>query len=263
MRVFSIIVLIIIIVFLILIYIKVNYIINPFIVYYGSFEEKKSNELMNYPVVILEARNYDKNQIDNIKSKGSKVFAYISFVEQNENNSEFSNLKDEWFYKPNNKKLRVNKWEAYYMDLSKKGYISFLRDQIIEQVINKDCDGLFIDTIGDIDEVNWNEADKILMKQSYNKFLIEIKEEFNIEIIQNRGFDIFTEYSYKSVDGIMWENFSFSMLKSSKWAKNKFNEIKKYNKDLYIISNDSTVKNSKYKYKGKVYIFTYGTDIYD
>ncbi|SHG94449.1 putative glycoside hydrolase [Tepidibacter thalassicus] len=236
--------------------------IKNFIIYYGKIDNKKIKDLSKYSLAIIEPRNITKNQVISLKKMGVEVLGYISVVEQNENNIEFSSLKDSWFYKPNGKKIRIDKWQSWYMDIRKKDYQNFLLEQIYLHVIDKKLDGIFFDTVGDIDDSNWIQKDKNEMREAYQTFLFRIKNNYkNLKIIQNWGFET-AKKCLDNLDGIMWEGFSFELLKKDQWTKNRFEEIKKTNLDFYVVS---PVKEdiNKNPIKSNLYIYVRKNDIYD
>jgi hypothetical protein len=220
-------------------------------------------ELSKYSVVIIEPKNITKTQVITLKNLGVKVLGYISVVEQNENDIDFPVLNQSWFYKPENKKIRIDKWESWYMDIRKKGYQNFLLEQLYLQIINKNLDGVFFDTVGDIDDSNWSQLDKKTMRENYEQFLSRIKNNYkNLEIVQNWGFETAKNYSQKYIDGIMWEGFSFDLLKNDQWSQNRIKEINAMNIDFYIVT---PVKENinKNPLNSKLYVYFRNSDIYD
>lgn len=238
--------------------------VEEYIIFYGSANDSIINKLKNYKLIIIEPRNFSKAQLAEIKKSGTIIYGYTSFVEQNENNIEFKILKDKWFYKPDGQKIRNEQWGSYYMDLSQKGYQNFLIEQVYLHVIEKGCDGLFIDTIGDIDDMSWSSEDKKKMQKGYRSTLSRITKSYpNLKVIQNWGFNTLKNYSYDLVDGVMWEGFSFDYLIDDQWSINRFNEIEKLELDFYIVTTKDTVASSKGKFNGNLYLFSWETDVYD
>lgn len=94
---------------------------------------------------------------------------------------------------------------------------------IEERITNKNFDGIFLDTIDWIDFYNNNPSISKNMLEGYEKFLKDIKELYpDLIIIQNRGFKSLKNFSYKYIDGIVWENFNYK---------------KTFKEDKYITSN--------------------------
>lgn len=234
-----------------------------FIIYYGKINDTTIEKLSTYKLVIIEPRNVTKNQVIQLKQQGVKVLGYTSVVEQNENNIEFISLRNAWFYKPNGDKMRVDQWQSWYMDIRKKGYQNFLLEQIQLHVINKHLDGVFLDTVGDIDDLDWNEKHKMEMRKTYRKFLIKLKKNYkNLEIVQNWGFYTAQNFSHELIDGLMWEGFTFDLLEKDAWAKNKFREIQGMNVDFYVVAPIPQKIVRKLSNK-KIYIYIRDGSIYE
>lgn len=236
---------------------------EDFIIYYDILDDDIIKKLSKYSVVIIEPRVATKDQVLQLKSSGSKVFGYISIVEQNENNYEFVSLRDSWFYKPNGSKITVEKWQSWYMDIRKKGYQYFLLEQIYLHIVIKELDGVLLDTVGDIDDLDWDIDDKISMRKEYTKFLRKINKNYkDLEIVQNWGFYTAKNYSYKLIDGLMWEGFSFELLDNDEWSRNRYEEIKNMDIDFYMVSPSKQEKTVDLG-NNKTYIYIRDKDIYD
>lgn len=237
--------------------------LGDFIIYYDNLNDSRIEKLSNYDVVIIEPRNATKKQILKLKISGVKVLGYTSIVEQNENNMEFISLKDSWFYKPDGDKVIEEQWQSWYMDIRNKGYQNFLFEQIHLHIVNKELDGVFLDTVGDIDDSNWNETDKNEMREKYTKFLKRIRKNYkDLEIVQNWGFYTAKNYSYELIDGLMWEGFSFDLLDKDEWSQNKYKEIEQMNLDFFIVA-PSKQEEVKCLINNKTYIYVRDKDVYD
>lgn len=238
--------------------------VEEYYIYYGDLNNKIIEKLKNYKVVVIEPRNATTIQINMIKENGTLVYGYTSFVEQNENNIEFQLLKNNWFYTPNGQKIKYEHWESFIMDLSKKDYQDFLIEQVNINVIDKGCDGLLIDTIGDIDDSDWSVNDKRRMREGYSNILSELTNLYpDLLIIQNWGFETINESSASYLNGVMWEEFSFNNLDNDEWVLQRFKEIEKKGLDFYIVSSNETLESCKRKYSGDLYLFNWSTDIYN
>ena len=198
-----------------------------------------------------------------LKELGPIVYGYLSVVEQNENNLEFVSLRNDWFYKMAGKKLRNDLWGSYYMDLSKKAYQRFLLEQVLLHGVDKGLDGIFIDTVGDIDEMDFSEIEKKKMIEGYLNLLKAINTNYpDMKIIQNWGINIAKEHSSSLIDGIMWEGFSYTLLDSDEWSQHRFAEIKAMGIDFYKVAYDN-IKRTNLDFKNDIYHFNRETSIYD
>lgn len=237
--------------------------IKSFVIYYGKLKDDIIYKLSKYETVILEPRNAKRNQIIKLKELGCKVLGYTSVIEQNENSIDFKSLKNDWFYKVNGRKLRNDRWQSWYMDIRNRGYQNFLMEQIFFHIVNKELDGVFLDTVGDIDDLNWKEKDKREMREAYRDFLKRIKTNYkDLKIVQNWGFQTAKEYSYEYLDGIMWEGFTFDILEKDEWSKNRFKEINDMKLDFYIVA-PYEEKIDNIIFNKDIYLFVRNSEVYD
>jgi len=219
-------------------------------------------KLSNYSVVIVEPRNISREQVIKLKERATIVYGYTSVIEQNENNNSFDKLQDSYFYKPSGEKIMHEKWNSFYMDIRDEKYQAFLNNEIKNEIVYKELDGVFFDTVGDIDDANWNEYDKLMMRRSYTEFLKNLKLSYkNLKIIQNWGIHTAYKHSSNYIDGIMWEGFSFELLNTDQWSKNRYSEINEMNIEFYIVSRQFEAT-MKLKNK-KTYVFIHSNDIYN
>lgn len=204
--------------------------IETYQIFYGAPTPEVINEMKAYDLVILEPYHYRKEQIQRIQSAGTMVLGYITTMEIAEwNQALMKELKEEDFYKRNGKKVFYPEWKSYLMDFTSKHYQTIVHKEINQHIIGKQFDGLFLDTVGDIDNEFWDKPD-ILKKQraAMVSFLKEIKEQHkNLPIVQNWGFDTLAEATAPYVDGIMWESFDHSIVSQNEWAQNKIQQLLK------------------------------------
>lgn len=213
-------------------------------------------------MVIVEPRIITGEQVLKLKSYQAQVYGYTSIIEQNINNSSFSHLEDSSFYMPDGNKIKHEKWESFYMDIRENSYQKFLNVEIKNEIIEKNFDGVFFDTVGDIDDASWNEYDKLMMRRSYTVFLKNLKAKYNnLKIIQNWGIHTAYKHSSNFIDGLMWEGFSFELLNSDEWSIDRYREINEMNVDFYIVSRKKEDIN-QLKNK-KTYVFVHDNDIYN
>jgi len=219
------------------------------------------DKLSKYSVVIVEPRNITKEQVVKLKQHGAIVYGYTSIIEQNEKNFSFNKLEDSCFYKQSGEKVMHEKWNSFYMDIRDEKYQEFLNCEIENEIIHKDLDGVFFDTVGDIDDANWNEYDKLMMRRSYTEFLENLNSSYKeLKIIQNWGIHTAYKHSSKFIDGLMWEGFSFELLNTDQWSMDRYREINEMNIDFYIVSRK--VEATMELRNKKTYVFIHGDDIY-
>jgi hypothetical protein len=208
-----------------------------YIIYYGTFNENIVPQLSAYKKVMIEPRHFQADQINELKQTGALIYGYMSFVEQNGNNDEFHELSENWFYKPDGKKVHNPQWDSWIMDLREPGYRAFLIKQLHKEIVDKNLDGVLIDTIGAIDDSEWSEADKAGMREAYKGLLQQIKQEnSSLKLIQNWGFNTALTVSKDLIDGFMWENFIWKNIHKDEWSKKQYEAITSTSMELYVVS---------------------------
>lgn len=136
-------------------------------------------------------------------------------------------------------------------------------EQILLHIVNKELDGVFLDTVGDIDDLNWKEKDKREMREAYRDFLKRIKTNYkDLKIVQNWGLQTAKEYSCEYLDGIMWEGFTVDILEKDEWSRNRFKEIKDMKLDFYIVAPYEEKIDNIMFYKD-IYLFVRNSEVYD
>lgn len=235
---------------------------GTFCIHYGEIDEDVLTHLAGYDVVILEPRLATRGQILWLKSTGTRVYGYLSVVEQNRNNIEFPSLRERWFYRPGETRLYNAEWESYYMDLRQSGYRRFLLEQVVVQIAGKHLDGVMIDTIGDLDDLRLFEEVRDGMVSGYRDLLKQIKWAMpDLEIIQNWGFRIAVEEDIP-LDGILWEGFSMGLLETDEWSRQRFAEIEHLGLPLYRVAPHSDTRPISDAILS-VYTYVRDTSLYD
>lgn len=142
----------------------------------------KPESIKGYTYVILESLNYSSQEIKQIKSQNSKVFAYISLGEVNVHAPHYKILKKHTIGKNEN-------WDSYYLNLeSNKTQETLL--SIVDKTLSKGFDGLFLDNIDNF-TVFGPQKDQ---KKDLVNVLKKIKEIYpKKEFIQNAGLDLVPE----------------------------------------------------------------------
>ncbi|WNQ10950.1 putative glycoside hydrolase [Paenibacillus aurantius] len=210
---------------------------SDYIIYYGPGDDQAVSRLSGYSLAVIEPRHFSKEGLQELRRAGTVLYGYVSFVEQNENSPDFRRLKEEWYYQDDGKKQKNPEWNSWIMDLRKNSYREFLMDTLREEIIGKGLDGVLIDTVGDIDDFPWNEEDKAGMREGYWKLLEQIRNEFpGLKLIQNWGFQTALTTSQEYLDGIMWENFSWSSVKRDEWSRVNYEAIRRSGLSLYVVS---------------------------
>lgn len=191
-------------------------------IYYGEVNDSEAEQLGNYDMAILEPHQVNKEHVSKIKETGTLTFGYISIMElQNWDKKFVSKVKESDYLLDNAEKIYIDKWDTYLMDIASTRYQQLLINEIEEEIIQKKFDGIFLDTVGDIDDFyHDNEEMSAHLRAGYHVLLQTITQKYpDMLLIQNWGFPTLKTISKDYVDGIMWEDFNKKQLTNSQWGQ--------------------------------------------
>lgn len=227
--------------------------VSSYKIFYGTPNEKILEEMKNYQMVIVEPHEYSKEQIDRIKKNGTIVMGYISVMELDAWMKDLiSEAEPTDYIIRNGSRVHFSKWNSDLMDISSLHYKNLLLNEIKNQVDGKDFDGVFLDTVGDIDDQYSNDP-VMLEKQRHAlvTFLKEIQHQYpNFLLIQNWGLDTLQNSTFPYVNGVMWENFHYDELSKDPWTWKRITNLKKlqqqYNIAVFTVSFKSEKENQQF-----------------
>lgn len=204
--------------------------VESFVIFYGHPDDEKIKELEKQDAVILEPTAFTKGETVRLQEKGVKVFGYVSLMQLENWNEELKkDVLPSDYARQNGEKLYVSEWDTYVMNISDSHYREVLMKKIRTEVAGKDLDGVFFDTVDDLDHYFREDAElERAMRDGYRTLLDELASTYpDLLIIQNRGFDSYKTVSRKKVDGILWEGFDHRDVQTSEWAQNWRDYLKK------------------------------------
>lgn len=201
--------------------------IEQFNYYLDEGTQAIGEEMKKVDLVIIEPILMQEEYITTAQDNGTLVYGYINAMEADKwNQALYSQLSENDFYKDDKgNKIYFKEWDSYLMDMSSEHYQHILLEEIKAQIINKKLDGVFLDTIGNIDSyLSGNEQKK--QNEALTSLVKKIKnEDGNLSIAQNWGFDTLAKYTAPYVDFIMWEDFSYSVVGEDEWALEKMDQL--------------------------------------
>ncbi|WP_335870979.1 endo alpha-1,4 polygalactosaminidase [Bacillus sp. 2205SS5-2] len=203
--------------------------INTYQIYYNTPTDEILENMKDYDLVIVEPHEFTVDQIQQLKDSGTMVLGYINTMEADEWNIEFMNqLHQDDFYYEVDKRVFYPEWNSYLMDISSPHYQELLQQEINNQIIQKGFDGIFLDTVGDIDNEFLDQPDVLeAQRAGMVSFLKTVKEKYpQLPLLQNWGFDTLKEATAPYVDGILWENFDQNVIANDEWAQNTIQTLR-------------------------------------
>ncbi|WP_226528017.1 endo alpha-1,4 polygalactosaminidase [Metabacillus niabensis] len=206
------------------------YNMKSFSIFYGKPDQEKLDKLADYDAVIIEPTAFTTEQVNLLKASDVKVFGYVSLMQLENWNIELKeHIAASDYATLNGKKIYIKEWDTYVMDLRESHYREALMWKINHYIADKGLDGIFFDTVDDLDYYFHDDIDiQTYMREGYVQLLKDIKSDYpNMLIIQNRGFDTIKTASHTYIDGMLWEGFEAKDITESEWAKNWLTYFKK------------------------------------
>lgn len=186
-----------------------------FVIYYGHGMDEK---LSKYDVAIIESRGHSTEGLKVIKASKCLAIGYISVVEINPSDNRFKYLKEEDFVKCDGK-VEINSiYSNYLVDIRSKRWQDILMHECGRLIEGLGYDGIFFDTIGNVENPNIvKEYGNTLINETV-LFLERVRERYPQHIlIQNNAIEKLIYYSAGIIDGICWENPPMTQKNSRLW----------------------------------------------
>nr|WP_277753212.1 endo alpha-1,4 polygalactosaminidase [Metabacillus mangrovi] len=176
-------------------------------------------QLSKYQMVIIEPVFYSAEQISLIQENGTLVYGYVNSMEADLWNKDlYSRFDDGDFYKRNGERIYIEEWNSYLMDMKSSHFREVLLDETEKQIVQKGLDGVFLDTVGNIDDRFSEDRDERTAQQDGLILLLKQLQKKEVSIIQNWGLET-VQRTAPYIDGLMWENFEYKEISSDDWSK--------------------------------------------
>ncbi|HBN84437.1 MAG TPA: hypothetical protein DDZ89_11385 [Clostridiales bacterium] len=204
--------------------------IQNIMVYYGSGYVE---ELKVFDAVIIEPKGHTQEEILALREAGVIVLAYFSIMELPAYHEDFESLQTDFLWV--NQQPIINKtFNTYYMNLNSPGWKAHLLNQADLLLQEQGYDGLFLDTVGDLENPLLEGRVKLEQIHAYIELLKMIRERNSrCLFVQNNGIEHVASYSRDYLDGVCWENPSFEKQHKA-WSDMILNKLKTYQKKYYI-----------------------------
>ncbi|WJH35020.1 endo alpha-1,4 polygalactosaminidase [Paenibacillus sp. CC-CFT747] len=199
--------------------------VNSYTIYYGEATPERMAQLKRKNLVIIEPHQFTAGQIQEIRKAGTLVIGYLSVMESPVwNQARMTKLQAGDYLLNNGQRIRFAEWNSYLMDLRSRHYRTVLLEEIRSSIAGKGLDGIFLDTVGDMDDRLTDQKVQTEIRQAYRGFLQETSAKFPaLTLIQNRGFDTLP-YSLPYLDGFLWEDWR-STWKQNVWMKQRVQQL--------------------------------------
>lgn len=130
-------------------------------------------------------------------------------------------IESDYFYK-NGKKMTIKQWDTYIMNLADDHYREIVLAKVKQRIVEKGIDGVFLDTVGDIDDYFCNQP--VIQENFRNAYVTLLKEIKNIDssllLVQNWGFETVKSTSLNLIHAVLWEDFNKQVIANDEWSQN-------------------------------------------
>lgn len=236
---------------------------NSFTIYYGAANAKAIQKLSTYNTVVIEPFAFTKEQIQQLKKSGTKVLGYVSVMELEAQNK--AKVTDSDYYYYNGNKMQIPKWNTYIMDITNPHYRNIVLTKVNEQVVQKGLDGVFLDTVGDIDDYFYDKpADQANIRNGYVELLKAIKTNNpNLLLMQNWGFDTVKTASLPYIDAVLWEDFNSKIITKDAWSQNWIKYFQSQKNTLKVFTVTPNTASKTYSQSKGFVSMVNKNDVYD
>lgn len=213
-----------------------------FIIYYGHNEE---NALSKYDIAIIEPNGHTKQEIEYLKREGTLTIGYISVVEINPQDRRMRYLKDEDFIRINGAREVNTIYGNYLADISSQRWQDILMHEVGRIIDGLGYDGIFLDTVGNVEHHDLMEAYGSAMMNDMVLFMKRIRAKYPDHIIiQNNAVEKLINFTANIVDAICWENPPFNQRESRLWMKEIIDRLSASQRDdnlkiLIVLESDN------------------------
>lgn len=218
-----------------------------YVLYYGAAGDAELEELAKYDIVVIDPQSIGgdaKKKIAQLKRKNCLVIGYLSCMEVAEWHHYKSSVPDEWL-------LRVNGelWKPWgnnpAADLSNPKWRKLLVNKLIKtEVINYGCDGVFMDTLADVEHPGLPEDMRKKQLDGLNLLMKELRGRYpKFIFVGNWTLKSTLPVMAKYADIICWEDFQARYFAKGSAEAGFMNKIhkdlsewqKKYNFKVYAL----------------------------
>lgn len=202
--------------------------IETYKIFYNVPTDEIIADMSRHDLVIIEPIWYTTEQIEAIQSKGTKVLGYINVMEADTwNRALIGQMEEDDFFYRDGERIYFQRWDSYLTNIASANFRKILIREIQKQIINKHIDGIFLDTVGDIDDVHLDyPTDLAEQLDGLETFLKSIQGTYpGVPIVQNWGIETLERTSAPYVDGFMWEGFNYTAITSDSWSMEKIERL--------------------------------------
>lgn len=202
--------------------------VDSYTIYYGQPSATAIRTLSSYEMVVLEPRLWSAEQLRTLKQSGVKVLGYLSILEQHESSELLRSAEDGDYLTVSGQRDFRTEWNSWSMNINSLHYRSLLIGDLERQIVQKGLDGVFLDTVGNVDDGIWPDSISDVQRDGVVSFLSELSVKYpNLSLMQNWGLGALKDRTAPYIDGILWEDFNPTVVTKDAWSCNRMAELDK------------------------------------
>ncbi|NDL68707.1 endo alpha-1,4 polygalactosaminidase [Anaerotalea alkaliphila] len=221
---------------------------NNFLVYYSVIKSQDVRRITSYDLAIIDSLGVSNQILARLKASDTLLYSYVSVVSVEKSDTLKTGMMEEGDYLHiNGERLYNTAYDCYYGDILSESYRNILLRIIKERVVDRGFDGVFFDTMDDIEHLS---DPKVRQAQfdGHLRLLEQIKELYpNLSIIQNRAFNFYEQGAARYLDGLLYEDLDYRSHSISDYSKETFDSLvsvaKEFDNVILAISNENREEN--------------------
>jgi len=199
--------------------------IRNFVVSYG---QSRTRDMESYDVAIVEPARHTREEIQSLQAKDTFVLAYVSVMEMHTSHQLWPKLSSTDFLKSAGERIYDGQYDTYLLDLTSSSWRGILLRHIGELITVQKYNGVFLDTIGDVERTDIPNA--WMQVNAAVSLVEEIRNWFEGTIIvQNNGLELLCDRTATYLDGIIWENPPIHQKLNTAWVQLMSEKLKNIN----------------------------------
>ncbi|NRD77992.1 hypothetical protein HPT25_11410 [Bacillus sp. BRMEA1] len=218
--------------------------------YYGY---GRADELSLFDIAIVDPNGLKQEEFEQLRLKKTMVITYLSLLEVHPSEPIYRELSSEDFLLMDGKPVKNEAFGTFIMSLQSKKWMNHLLTKINRHFSIIESDGIFLDTIGDIEFHFLPEKIKKQQLQAAVNFLSVVKMLYPHHLfIQNNGLEMVAEETAAYIDGICWENPPFSLEQSKEWVEvmiRKLDKLKERHHVKIFLLLEETIEKERNAYE--------------
>lgn len=180
--------------------------IEDYVLYYGYGREY---ELSGCSMAVVEPAGHDRDSIMKLRQGGTIAVAYLSVMEIQSFGPDFAFVKDS-LLKSGSEFIKNSEFDTYLADMRSDKWNEFLIHKALRLCLKEGYDGIFLDTIGDVETSLVPAAMRRVQFIHAVNFIKTLRDRLpNNIIIQNNGAEELCRYTSGYIDGFCWEGPDF------------------------------------------------------